>query len=148
MIYRETEYSFLMDFYQIINIFRDIDFCLKIYLIGTYKGINNEEHNSIDELFLTLMSSDPRFEIWLSYLKKTNKNNIFDQNTLNVINNTLTIKHFIILGDIIFNEKIKTIEKNIKYESFEYLNNINQISNYSEQMKKKIIKKFFLFFIF
>ena len=135
---------------QIINFFRDIDFCLKIYIYGYYQLINTERHNFINELLFSLMSSEARYVQYLDYGIQSNKPKNFDQNTLNIINNTLTIKNFIILGDNKFLEKIKSIEKYINYESFQYLNNFDQITYYLEQKKilnARTIIPFFYFLI-
>ena len=57
-----------------------------------------------------------------------------------MINNSLTIKDFIVSGNKQFHQKIKKIEKNIKAKSIKYLN-IEQISNYLEEKKKKEINQ-------
>ena len=74
-----------------------------------------------------------------SYLllkKAIKKPSVFTKEEQNIINDTLTIKDFIISGDKQFHEKIGRIEKNIKSTSFKYLN-IEQIPNYLEQIKRE-----------
>jgi len=136
-------------YYQIINFLRDIDFCLKIYLISIYSVLNNNKHVFIDELISAILTNEPRYVIYSFYFNQLRKASIFTKEEQNIINETLTIKDFIIPGDKIFHEKIKRIEKNIKSTSFKYLN-IEQIPNYLEQIKREkgsIILPYFYFLI-
>ena len=122
--------------YQIINIFRDIDFCLKYYLLELYPMINNKEYHSLEEFLFCLTNSEPRYLIYSQYLIQIYSPYTFEDNEQSIINDTLTIKDFIVLGDTNFYEKIKSIETKIKTNSFQYLN-IEQISNYLDQKKKE-----------
>ena len=57
-----------------------------------------------------------------------------------IINDTLTIKDFIIIGDKKFHEKIKTVEKSIKSRSFKYLN-IKEVHKYLDlNIKNKDVR--------
>ena len=130
--------SLFNNYYHIINYFRDFDFCLKLYLIFNFYRFKTKNHNFYDELHLIMCSREGRFVEFNFQLTKfliKKPDNIFDEETQNIINDTLTIKDFIILGDKRFHEKIKTIEKNIKSNSFKYLN-FGQIYTYLEQIKK------------
>ena len=139
-------------YYQIINIFRDIDFCIKTYLLDQILIINNKKHNFLDELILCMNFTELRYCLYSMYPLHTNKNlitNQFKEEEINIINNTLTIKDFIVIGDKFFHEKIKTIESIIKSKSFKHLN-IEEISNYLEQKIKEkgpTIKTYFYFLI-
>ena len=73
-----------------------------------------------------------RFYFFYFYLKTFKKDNNFGKQVNHVINESLTIKDFIVLGDQILYEKIKTIELFIKSKSFKYLN-IEQISYYLDE---------------
>ena len=134
-------------YYQIINFLRDIDFCLKIYLISIYTVLNNNKHNFIDELISAMIANEPRYTIYLFYLNQIRKASVLAKEEQNIINETLTIKDFIIPGDKKFHEKIKRIEKNIKSTSFKYLN-IEQIPNYLEQIKREKGSKILPYFYF
>ena len=116
-----------------------------------YLIINTERHNFIDELTLYLYTNEPRFIHFglnlTEFIDRSSKSDFFNEETQNIINDTLTIKDFIILGDKKFHEKIKTIEKKIKSNSFQYLN-IWQIDDYLEQKKKVIGKKMVPYFYF
>ena len=59
----------------------------------------------------------------------------YNENKKNIINNSLKLNDFIDLGNNIFHDKIKIIEKNIKSKSFKYLN-IEQIEDYIDEKKK------------
>ena len=108
-------------YYQIVNFFRDIDFCLKQYLVTMYPMINNKEYNSINE-FIFCSTSEPRYMIYSQYQIQFNNPSTFEDNEQSIINNTLTIKDFIVLGDNNFYKKIKMIENKIIADSFQYLN--------------------------
>ena len=72
--------SFLTKYYQIINFFRDIDFCLKIYLSMAYGEFNNKRHNFKDELIFSLTNDEPRYIDYLFYINQFNIPNTFNKN--------------------------------------------------------------------
>lgn len=133
---QNLDISFANNYYHITNFFRDIDFCLKIFLSMVYVNLNTKSHNLFNELISCLNICEPRFLFFSFYLDHYFIHNIINEKSNNIMNDTLTIKDFIILGDKRFHEKIKTIEKNIKSNSFQYLN-IGQIRNYLKQKKKE-----------
>ena len=104
--------DFFTKYYQILNFFRDIDFCLKILVWTQFSFLNTKEFNFIDRLIFSLTISEPRFMIYLNYLVSeiSNENNFTEEENKTIID-TLTIKDFIIIGDKKFHEKIKTIKK-------------------------------------
>ena len=115
-----------------------------------YGQLTTEKHDFTGEIYSALNSSEPRFIQYSLYQSHLSEFSSFDSQTLNIINNTLTIKNFIILGDKIFHQKIKTIEKHIKNESFQYLNP-DQIPYYLDLKKKEkaktIVPYFYLLII-
>ena len=136
-------------YYQIANFLRDIDFCLKILLISILSSFSLLNKNFIDHIILSLATSDMRFHFLFIYLNNLDNINNFTEQEINLINNSLTIKDFIILGDQQFYEKIKTIENNIDSKSFKYLN-MMQISKYIYENKNEkgpIIVPYFYFLI-
>ena len=129
------------DFYQIINFFRDIDFCLKILVMSVISIINNKKYDFMEMCF-SLVVSDSRITLYSIYLKILclNEYEQFTEEEKKIINDTLTIKDFIIIGNNDFHEKIKIIENEIISNSFMYLN-IEQLSKYiEEKLNEKIIK--------
>ena len=131
--------SILINYYQIINFLRDIDFCLKLYMLMSIYNINNKKHNFAYELLLSLLVSETRFAIYFNHLflilqNKISKSNEAEQKLLN---DTLSIKDFIVSGDTTFLFKIKPIEKYIKKKSFKYIN-VEGISNYLDQKRMEI----------
>ena len=142
--------QFLTNYYQIFNYFRETDFCLKIIALIFIFSIYLSQKKILDEIFLSLAHSDQRFYFLYFYAKTFKKTNNFGKQVNNVINESLTIKDFIVLGDQIFYEKIKTIEPFIKSKSFKY-SNIYQISIYLDEKKKekgiKIIPYFYFLII-
>ena len=140
-------YAFI-NYNQIKNFLRDIDFCLKLLVSSKFSLFNGEKFNFIDEINFSLAFCDLRYPIFMSYLniEKINKNN-FTEEEKKIINDSLTIKDFIIIGDKKFHEKIKTIEKNIKSKSIKYLN-IEQILNYVNEKLQKAGREISTYFYF
>ena len=125
------------NYYQFYNIFRDIDFCLKIYISIIYKyisNINNKKYNFFNKIILVLMKDEPRYLPLQIYLNMFSGLNNFNKKEINIINNALKINDFIVLGNNIFHKRMEIIEKNIKSKSFKYLN-IQQIENYLDEKK-------------
>ena len=133
--------------YQIINLFREIDFCLKVLITMEYSNFNNKNKKFVDEINFIIMTTEPRYIIYLGYTEPIFKNIINDAYQKKV-NETLTIKDFIIIGDKKFHENIKKIEKDIKAKSIKYLQ-IEQISNYINEKNNNDddIKTYFCFLI-
>ena len=141
------------NYYQIANYLRDFDICLILGIQQIILFINNKKYNFVDELYISLLSSNSRYPTYCMYLgfltyQKIFPNSLFKENQ-NVINKSLTIKDFIIVGNIIFHKKIKPIGKYIKFKSFRYMR-IEKISNYLNLRKiaeRKIIYTYFYFLI-
>ena len=141
-----------IEYYQVINYFRDIDFCIK--LLFTYECLSVFSVNSNSSLFLeidlTLIICDFRYHAYSIYLrlKEFNKNK-FSEKEQKIINNSLKIKDFIVVGDEQFQEKIKFIESFLEFNSLKYLT-IDEISNYVNEklkVKGKELAKYFYFLI-
>ena len=127
----------LINYYQILNYFRDVDFCFKIIIYETYFKLNNKNHNFVDDMYSSLISSDIRFSMYLSYLDNLNKiDNELNKEYQREINDSLNIKDFLIIGNKEFQKKIKLIEKDLKAKSIKYLQ-IEQISNYINEKNEK-----------
>ena len=124
----------IINYFQIFNFLRDIDFCLKVVIIGWISIVTNEKYNFLDELVISLMASEPRIPIYFSYLNYQMAKDVLSNGAINtesqdIINGSLTIRDFIVLGDKKFYEKIKPIEIYIKSKSFKYIRP-EEISNY------------------
>ena len=134
-------------YFQIINFFRDIDFCLKILVLCIYCGFNNKKFNFIDELNFALTFCEPRYQIFGDYLDQNEKIKKFNQKEQKILTDSLTIKEFIVIGNNIFCDKIRIIEKNFKSFSFNYLT-IEQLSSFLIGKKKGVrIINYFYFLI-
>ena len=57
--------------YQIINYFKDFDFCLKLTIYSFYSSFNKKNHNFINEIHTSLNITDLRFGTYLIDLIKT-----------------------------------------------------------------------------
>ena len=140
--------SNFLNLYQIINFFRDIDFCLKVYIPVGIIFINNKKLNFIDELSVCLSDKEIRNSTFIYYTNSFLSATKFTDEETNIINDTLTIKDFIIIGDNKFHEKIKIIESIVKSKTFKYLN-IEEITNYLEERQKvtNTIRAYFYFLV-
>ena len=70
--------------------------------------------NLLDEMIISLNISDIRIKHYILYLFNIfakDKESQFNENEISLINNTLTIKDYIILGDDKFHKKISEVEK-------------------------------------
>ena len=132
-----------IDFYQIINFYRDIDFCLKLLIYFIYLIFNNGNNKYKNEFFSALNICDLRVIcIFLSYTNSRAKYLQFtlkeeDQNNLD---ESLITKDFLVIGNENLTNKIKNIEKDIKINSIEYLK-IDEISKYINKKNKKDSKR-------
>ena len=125
-----------IEFYQIINFYRDIDFCLKFLIFYIYLVFNNGKNKFVNDLYCAFNLSDYRTcRIFLGYAndKLKEKKMSLSPEEQKMLDDSLTVKDFIIIGDAEFYKKIKTIEKKIPIKSIEYLT-IDRISDY---VKKK-----------
>ena len=133
--------------YQIINFYRDVDFCLKILAINFVSNITSKNHNFSDEMSLCLMAIENRYAMYMLYITKFDLENKFTEEEQKKIYETLTIKDFIIIGNDHFHSKIKNIEKNIKANSFNYLN-LEKLPEFLDEKKPKKGKNLSTFFYF
>jgi hypothetical protein len=123
----------LIDFYQIINFFRDVDFCLKMLIYCIYIKLNNKNHNFLNDVTSSLIISDTRYNYFNAYLENLSKvDNELNENEQRIINGSLTIKDFLIIGNKSFQQKIIFIEKELKAKSIKYLE-IETISKYKKE---------------
>ena len=138
--------------YQIVNYLRDLGFCLILELLPIMMIITNKKSNLADEFFIYMSAFETRYKIYSYYLNcqalkvLSFNQNIFKENE-DKIKDALTIKDFIVLGDIKFHEKIKTIEMYIKSKSFKYIK-MGQISEYLNSKKMEERKKIITYFYF
>ena len=93
--------------------------------------INNKKQNFLDEIIFSLKIFEPRYSLYNHYLNQLSPENKFIEKEQNLIEDSLTIKDFIIVGNNEFYEKIKIIEKYVNSRTFIYLN-IEQILDYFE----------------
>ena len=142
----------LFNNYQIVNYLRDLGFCLILALSQNMMIITNKKYNLFEELLIYMSAFETRYKIYSYYLNcQTLKvlpfnQNIFKENE-DKIKDALTIKDFIVLGDIKFHEKIKPIEMYIKSKSFKYIK-IGQIYEYLNSKKMEESKKIITYFYF
>ena len=136
-----------INYFQIINFFRDVDFCLKILALHYFSIINDKKHNFTDEVGLCLLACEYRYAIYAQYTSQNKVKNKFTEEEHKKIYEILTIKDFIVIGNEQFQNKIKTIEKNIRANSLNYLN-IEKLSQFLEEKRPKKGKTLSTFFYF
>lgn len=95
-----------INFYQILFYFKDIDFCLKIFLILLRENYYNENLSKIIDSFFAF-NIDRRINSFFNYEFSNKSNLIKDTRELNeedmkILNNSLKIKNTIIIGEKFF----------------------------------------------
>jgi len=137
----------LIDFYQILNFFRDFDFSLKLYIYYNYIMLNNKNHSFLNDLGFSLGLSEIRFFYFNCFLeilaKPDNELNEIKQKELN---DSLTIKDFIIIGNKTFQQKIKLVEKDLNAKSIKYLE-IDILSKYLKEKNVHNLRVYFYYLI-
>ena len=137
----------LIGFYQILNFFRDFDFSLKIYIYYNYTILNNKNHCFSNDITSSLILSDIRFFYFSSFLEILNKpDNEFNEREQKKINDSLTIKDFLIIGNKAFQQKIKIIESDLNSKSIKYLE-IDTFSKYIKEKKAQNLRVYFYYLI-
>jgi len=113
-----------IEYYQIINFYRDIDFCLKFLIFYFYLIFNDKKNKFMNDLFAALNLADGRTtKIFLEYSNsslKTLKCTLKPEDQKN-LDDCLRIKDFIVVGNDNFHKKIKNIEKDILFNTIKYL---------------------------
>lgn len=82
----------------------------------------------------SLFTSDIRLQIFTIYLGTKYKE--FNEKNINEINDSFKVKDYLIIGNELFKEKIKSIERDLKAKSIKYLQ-IEQISHYINTKNEK-----------
>ena len=155
-----------LDIYQISNSFRDFSFCSKWYISYRVSDFIIKNYNCFEDLVTCLVQDEMTNSLAKNNPKKND--NLLDsvfgdfhnkeetskelsKEIIIQINNLLSKQNYIIIEEKNFNEKIKSIEKDLKIETIEYLQ-INDIPNYIKEKnkndhKKNKIRTFFYYLI-
>ena len=155
-----------LDIYQISNSFRDFSFCSKWYISYRVSDFIIKNYNCFEDLVTCLVQDEMTGSLTKNNSKKNAKllDSVFgdfhnkeetskelSKEIIIQINNLLSKQNYIIIEEKNFNEKIKSIEKDLKIETIEYLQ-INDIPNYIKEKnkndhKKNKIRTFFYYLI-
>jgi hypothetical protein len=101
----------------------------------------------VKNLYQFLFLYDERLMIYNSYISVIGEeDNILSQKETKILDNTLIIKDFLVLGNFIFHSKIKSIEKNIDKDSIGYLS-IEKVENYYKELIYNSAYKKISFFV-
>ncbi len=138
MVYDFDEFS---KYPIMIKYLEDIDFCLKYFFFRTYGRFKDPIYHM--RCKGTLDDTDKRiviFYIYSSFKKAKEKalKNI-SKEEFDVMNKTLIIKDFIVIGNKKFHNNIKTIETDIIHKKIAYLS-MNQVRDYLKNEISKNIK--------
>ena len=126
--YRKKEF---LDYHQITNFYRDIDFCLKFLIFYIYLIFDDKKNKFISDLNSSLNVCDFRVTYFMVYANSKLKNfkNTLNEEDQRIVDESLNIKDFLVIGDINFRNNVKAIENKIKTKSIKYLT-IDEISDY------------------
>lgn len=116
-------------YYQSINFLRDFSFCSKMYIYYNFVKLNNKSYNFIEDLYPPLIADRRCFNFFDHIGNEDEIPKELGEENINIINNALSIKDFLIIENKQFQEEIKTIENDLKINSIKYLK-LEEISNY------------------
>jgi len=148
LIYEKYEFNEYLNFPLMIKYLMDLDFCLKLFICQFYELYNKI---NFEICYRTLYEVDKRIPIFFVYCK-LNKDKEFalkeiSQQNFNILNETLRIRDFIVIGEEIFFEKIRNIENLFKHrKNIPYLS-ISQVRDYLKKKKEEKYRNFFYFII-
>ena len=153
--YKLTEPKVEHFFYQTRFYLKDIDFCLKLFIKILDDFYSNEIIGKIITSFL-IVGGDKRIETFLNYdtiQRFRSLDNIFvdklsvlDNNQMKILNNSLKIKHTLVIGEKNFHNFIKNLNLSTK----EFFLQINELNNFCSSLSdfkiddKYMINKFFV----
>ena len=131
-----------------IKYLMDLDFCLKLFFCRIYNYLENQDYkikcrSSVEEVDKRIMIFNTYCS--LNYCKSLALKYITEKE-LNIVNETLKIYDFIVIGNIQFHYLIKGIENYIKYRKIAYLS-ISQVRAYLISQKNDIYRNFNYFII-
>ena len=128
------------------SLYKDIDFCLKSILIKIQSGPGHLQ-NIVKNLFQVLFFYDERLMSYSNYISSIcEEGNILDQKDTKLLDNSLIIRDYLVLGNHIFHSKIKSIEKSIDIKNIGYLS-IETVENYYKKLICKMDYKIISFFV-
>jgi len=148
-------YKFDFDEYSkypnLINNFMDLDFCLKLFffrLYGGFKcaGYKTKCRGALDEIDKRILISNCMY--FSTHCNEEYALKSISVNDLNIINENLKIRDFIIIGEKKFQQEIKDFENNFidKKSIISYLE-INELRGYLNNKKKTDIYRKFNYFV-
>ena len=124
-----------------------------MFIYHNFAKLNNKNYNFIEDLYPSLLA-DRRYCIFFDYIGEEDKkiSKELSEEKIKIINDTLSIKDFLIIGNKQFEEEIKTIENKLKINSIKYLK-FEEISDYIKEKNikdknQKIIRIYFYYIIF
>ena len=130
----------VINFYQIINFLRDFDFCLKMYIFYNFFKLNNKNYNFIESLFPNILE-DGRVSTFSNYLDDGENSSVeIKEENKRIIENSLAIKEFLIIGNKRFQDKMKSIEIHLKAKSLKYLK-VKEIPDYIKENNQNQIQQ-------
>jgi len=137
-------------FYISKSLYKDIDFTLKSVLMKIQCGRPGYLQNIVKNLYQVFFIYDSRIAIYSNYIYANNeeneKDNILSQKDTKILDNSLIIKDFLVLGNYIFHSKIKSIEKSIDKNSIGYLT-LEKVENYYKKLVSSLNYKIISFFV-
>ena len=139
MIYNFDEFS---KYPIMIKSLQDLDFCLKYFFFRTYSLFKDPIYKM--RCCGSLDNFDKRIYIFYTYSSFKHHTKIalkhVSQENFKIMNQTLIIKDFIIIGNEKFHSEIKSFENNIIHEKILYLSTITQVRNNLVNYTSKKIK--------
>ena len=137
-------------FYQISNFLRDFGFCSIMYNFLTFTILHSKNNNLFEDLYIQIFT-DNRIGTFFQFVGKEETKIELSEKNNKIINDALSIKDFLIIGNKQFQEVIKSIENDLKINSIKYLN-FEEITVYIREKniidnKKRNIRIYFYYII-
>ena len=132
----------------LIKYFMDIDFCLKLFFCDIYEMFKSKQykikHNTaVNEV-------DKRIGIFKNYILSNYNKGIalkkISEKDLNIINEALKIRDFIVVGDKKFHKMIENIENNFAHKKIGYIDML-ELREYLTQKKNVKYRNFTYYLI-
>jgi len=148
LLYHNFEFNDYLKFPVMIKYLMDLDFCLKLFFLQFYEIYNKIQY---DTCYRTLYEVDKRIPTFLVYCNLNKDKQLalshISQHNFNILNETLRIRDYIVIGEEKFFETIKNIENLFKHrKNIPYLS-MSQVGDYLKEKKEEKYRNFFYFII-
>lgn len=125
----------------------DIDFCLKYFFCNIYAHFNNKTYMNINSVVILNDKRIKNYDLYFCLnLSKDIALKCVNENDFSILNESLKIFDFIVIGDTNFHKIIKDIENNFAHKKIPYLS-ISEVRPYLISKNEAKYRNFSYFII-